>query len=64
MRNMSVSLLSLLLMVGARASVTDTDDLGFELLMSGIGGPEVILRDLKVEGTIPGWLNGILVQNG
>lgn len=64
MRNMSVSLLSLLLMVGARASVTDTDDLGFELLMSGIGGPEVIRRDLKVEGTIPEWLNGILVQNG
>ena len=61
---MGVRLLSLLLVVGARASVVTDPDLGFELLMSGIGGPEVIRHELKVEGTIPGWLNGILVQNG
>ena len=46
------------------AQNTDNDDLGFDLLMSGVGGEEVIRRALVVNGTIPRWLNGKLIQNG
>ena len=40
------------------------EDLGFELLMSGIGGGEIIREEIKVEGNIPIWLDGTLIQNG
>ena len=42
----------------------DNDDLGFDLLMSGVGGEEVFRQSLTVEGNIPRWLNGKLIQNG
>jgi carotenoid cleavage dioxygenase-like enzyme len=44
--------------------VASTKDLGFELLMSGTGGGEILREEIKVEGGIPLWLDGTLIQNG
>ena len=66
MNHCAVLKLALLLALSARALTAPSSDpdLGFDLLMSGVGGGEIIRQTLKVEGEIPSWLEGTLVQNG
>ena len=55
-------MLLVLLALGFEESTPE--DLGWDLLMSGVGGAEVLREPLIVEGSIPVWLKGTLIQNG
>lgn len=49
---------------GAAVTAATDPDLGFNLLLSGPGAGEVLRQRLEVDGEIPAWLDGLLLQNG
>ncbi len=57
---------AVLLLLPVLGSAADPD-LGFDLLMSGVGGGEIMRHALVPDegaGAIPAWLSGTLVENG
>ena len=57
-------LIALLCAVTTTTTTATDSDLNFELLMSGIGGGEILRQNLTVEGTFPSWLSGTLYHTG
>ena len=64
MTPVSIALHVLLCAVTTTTTTAADSDLNFELLMSGIGGGEILRQNLTVEGTFPSWLTGTLYQTG